>query len=158
MRVAPLAHSRTFTRPGITLIEVLLGLAIFLMALVPLGALVDLGTDNALETMLQSDGTRLAQSKMAEVEAGVVAINTGGSGTFDDEPTWNWTVASTPGDAPNLYTVTVTVTHEVRGKTTTVALSQMIVDPAMMGTAAPVQKPETTTTSSGTTTSGSTTP
>jgi Tfp pilus assembly protein PilV len=144
------ANSRTVTRPGITLIEVLLGLAIFLLALVPLGALVDLGTDNAMDTMLQSDGTRLAQSKMAEVEAGAVDVKTGGSGTYDDEPNWSWIVASTPGEAPNLYTVTVTASHELRGKTTTVVLSQMIVDPAMMGTAAPVQRPETATTGSTT--------
>lgn len=144
MRVAPTATTGTRHRPGITLIEVLLGLAIFLLALVPISRLVGMGTDSALEAALQSDGMRLAASKMAEVEAGVVSAVGGGSGTFEDEPAWSWEVQSSPTAIPNLYAITVTVSHDFRGQPMTVSLWQMIVDPATMGTAAAIAKPEAT--------------
>lgn len=142
MRIAAARQTGLAHRPGITLIEVLLGLAIFLMAIVPIGKLVDMGTDHAVETSLQSEGTRLAQSKLAEVEAGVVPVATGGSGTFEDETEWSWTVTSTPASTPNLYSVAVTVSHDYRGRALTVSLSQMVVDPMVMGTGAPIAKPE----------------
>jgi hypothetical protein len=144
-----------------TLIEVVLGLAIFLMAIVAISQLTDFGLDRAMEATLQADGTRLAQSKLAEVEAGVISPASGGSGTFDnDEQTWSWTVDSVPSPMtiPNLYTVTVTVTHDFNGKPFTVTLSQMVYDPAYGGTGALVVNPVTgTSTLSSTTTSSSST-
>jgi len=146
MTVAPKTTAGLAHRPGITLIEVLLGLAILLLAIVAIGRLMEIGTDAAQETTLQADGTRLAQSKMAEVEAGVLSPASGGSGQFEDENAWSWDVQSSPGAAPNLYTVTVTVTHDFRGQPFTVTLAQMIVDPAQMGTASEIAKPTTETT------------
>ncbi len=142
MKVEPL--TLRLNRPGITLIEVLLALAIFLLAMVPIFRLVDLGTESALETQLQSDGTRLAQSKLAEVEAGVISPVSGGSGTFEDEISWSWEVQSVQTQIPNLFNVTVTVSHPFGGKTHTVTLSQMVLDPAQMGTASEIPNPEST--------------
>jgi general secretion pathway protein I len=146
MTVLPHLPRHATRRPGITLIEVLLGLAIFLLALVAISRLIDVGTQNALESNFQADGTRLAQAKLAEVEAGAIAVSGGGSGSFDEEPAWNWTVESTPGNVPNLYTVKVTVSRVHQGRTTSVAISQMIFDPLQMGAAAEIAKPTTTAT------------
>ena len=52
--------SRPGCRRGLSLIEVLLSLTIFLLALVVLARLVDMGTDRELEARLQTRGTRLA--------------------------------------------------------------------------------------------------
>lgn len=132
-------------RRGISLLEVLLSLAIFLMSLASIAQLVDIGTDRASDTILQNTGTRLAQSVMAEVEAGVIDTASGGTGVFDDEPEWNWQVTPEASSVPNLYTVTVRVYREVRGTRFEITLTQMVIDPTMIGTAAEAQNPNAAT-------------
>jgi type II secretion system protein I len=140
-------------RPGISLLEVLLALAIFLLALVAIGQLVDIGTDHALDSQAQATATRLAQSKLAEVEAGVIPLDgSSPSGSFDVEPEWTWTVSSTQANIPNLYTVTVQVSRQFRNRQFQVSLTQLVFDPNMMGNAQEAQPPQT---SSGGSTSGS---
>ena len=62
--------SRPLVANGLSLIEVLLALTIFLLSLVVLGRLVDMGTDRELEARFQTRGTRLALDKLAEFESG----------------------------------------------------------------------------------------
>lgn len=128
-------------RPGLTLIEVMLALAILLIALAAIGQLVDIGSDRGLEARFHVRGTRLAQAKLAECEAGVIDVTGGSGGTFDDEPDWKWEVTSTPEDATNLYKVSVTVTRDYRGKDFSITLGQLIYDPKMMGSAAQAERP-----------------
>lgn len=139
-------------RPGLSLLEVLLALAIFLMSLVAVGGLIDFGSDRGEAASMQAAGTRLAQSKLAEVEAGAIDLAAGGEGTFDDEPDWHWSVDSTAGQWPNVYSVTVRVWRDT-GKHHEVSISQTVFDPAQMGKGAEAQPP-TTTTTTGTTTGG----
>ncbi|HET6576358.1 MAG TPA: hypothetical protein VFG68_22345 [Fimbriiglobus sp.] len=138
-------------RPGLSLLEILLALAIFLLSLVAIGGLVDAGSERGLSAAMQAAGTRLAQSKLAEVESGAIPVSTGGQGTFLDEPDWNWSVDPTSAGVPNVYQVTVRAWREAGGRTYEVVLTQMIFDPAQMGSAAEAQKPTTTATGSGTT-------
>jgi hypothetical protein len=141
-------------RPGMSLIEVLLGLTILLMSLVAIGQLVDIGSDRGMDARMHIRGNRLAQAKMAEVEAGVVALDGGSSGTFDDEPEWNWSVeTSSPGPA-NLYLVTVKVSRDLKVKPFEVTMSQHMMDPTKMGTAAQAEKPTTTDTTTAPSTTG----
>ena len=144
------AHRRR--RPGLSLLEVLLALTIFLLSLTAIGGLVDYGAARGTAAQTQAMGVRLAQSKLAEVEAGVMPVSSGGSGTFDEDPNWNWSVE--PGDmvATNVYSVTVRAWREIGGQRHEVSLTQMIFDPTMMGNAAAAQSPAS---SSGTTSSGS---
>ena len=132
---------RGAARRGLTLIEVLLALAILLLSLAAIGQLVDMGSDRGLDARFHVRGTRLAQAKLAECEAGVIDVTSGGSGTFDDEPDWSWTADSQPETTTNLYRVTATVSREVRGKKFEIVLSQLVYDPAMTGSAAQAQKP-----------------
>jgi len=139
-------------RPGISLLEVLLALAIFLLALVAIGQLVGLGTDHALDSQAQATATRLAQSKLAEIEAGVIPLDgSSPSGSFDVEPDWQWNVSSTQANIPNLYTVTVQVSRQFRNRQFQVSMTQLVFDPNMMGNAQEAQKPQTTASGSGTT-------
>ncbi len=145
---------RPAPRPGLSLLEVLVSLTIFLVALAALGQLIDLGEDTASKAANTTTGTRLAQSKLAEVEAGVVDCTAGGSGTCDDEPGWTWVVESAAGAATNLYAITVRVGKDYKGKRFEVTLAQMVCDPAQMGGAAAAQPPTTTSTATATTGSG----
>lgn len=147
--------ARPAPRPGITLLEVLVSLTILLISLAALGQLIDLGEDNASRAGMTATGTRLAQSKLAEVEAGVIDCAAGGSGPCDDEPGWTWTVESSPGAAANLYEVTVRVGRDYKGRRFEVTLSQMVCDPAQMGGAAAAQPPTTASTTTSSTGGGS---
>ncbi len=132
---------RSKPRPGLTLIEVMLGLVIMLLALVAIGRLVDMGTDSANEGRLTARANRLAESKLAEVEAGAVPFDSSG-GTFEpEEPSWSWSLETQQPGPANLYQVTVRVYREVSGRRFEVSLTQMILDPQAMGTAAQAEKP-----------------
>jgi type II secretion system protein I len=122
------------SRHGLSLLEVLVALAIFLLSFVAIGRLVTLASDHALDIQQQSQATRLAQSKLNEVIAGIESLQ-GGSGSFEEDPGWQWTVeAEQSSDVPNLWTVTVTVTHPgEEGNDVTATLSQMVMDPSIRG-------------------------
>ena len=134
-------------RPGMSLLEVLVALAIFIMALAALGQLVQLGLEQAVEADRQTVAARLAQSKMAEVEAGAISVY-GDEGIFEDQetladgtPMWKWEVLGTPTDLPSVYDVSVTVTA-TSGYAFSLTLNQVIFDPTYLGTAAPAVAPE----------------
>lgn len=137
-------------RHGITLLEVLVSLAIFLLSLGAISTLVGMGSEAALDATVQNTGARLAQSKMAEVEAGLVSPASGGSGTCDDEPGWSWSVESGSSPAPNLYPVTVRVWKVIRGERREVVLNQMVYDAEQMGKSSEAVKPTTAGTTGGT--------
>ena len=156
----PAPARRVSRRAGMSLLEVLIAMAVFLMCLTGIGRLVDAGTDRALEAKYQNVGTRLAQSKLAEVEAGVIKVSEGGSGDFseDGDDPWQWTVESTQTEVANAYDVVVTVSRPYRGQTFSVKFAQIVFDPAATGTAAEAAPtplvPPATTTGNGTTPPG----
>jgi type II secretory pathway pseudopilin PulG len=139
---------RPARRPGLSLLEILLSLAIFLMSLVAIGGLVESGSDRGMSAAMQAAGTRLAQSKLAEVEAGAIPVSSGGQGTFDDEPEWNWSIEPGSAAVPNVYPVTVRVWRDYGGGRYEVVLTQMVFDPAQMGNASEAPKPTTSSTGS----------
>ena len=140
-------------RPGLSLIEVLLALAILVLALVAVGRLVDIGTDRGNDARMYTRGTRLAQAKMAETEAGVVSLASETDGDFTgDDAAWRFKVTPEPAGPPNLYTVTVRVTRDIQGRPVEVVLAQMIFDPAVTGSASQAERPATTDGTTGGTT------
>jgi general secretion pathway protein I len=144
-------NRRSQNRKGISLVEVLIALAIFLMSLSVIGQLVDIGSDNALRAKSQNTATRLAMSKMAEIEAGVIVASTSASGDFsqDGDEGWTWEMNSTASDVANLYSVTVTVSRTLRGEPFRVVITQTVFDPQAMGTGAQAQPPPPTSSTEG---------
>lgn len=149
-------------RDGLTLLEVLLAMAILLLSLTAISHLVDVGAESALRTQFQASGTRLAHSKLAEVEAGVISLMSESSGTFEDqyEPEWNWSVTPVPEGTANLYLVTIKVWRDFKGQPFEIEFTQYMVDPTKLGTASqaekPTQSPDTDSTTSGSGGSGGT--
>ncbi len=141
-----IARPRPARRPGLSLIEVLLALVIFLLSLVAIGGLVDFGSQRGEAAAMTAAGTRLAQAKMAEVEAGSVSVSTSSQGTFDYEPDWNWSVEPGSSTVPNVYPVTVRVWRDVSGRHYEISLTEMVFDPTQMGTAAAAQSQSSQTT------------
>ncbi len=134
-----------FVRSGLSLLEVLVALAIFLIALAAIATLMDTANTQASDAAGTTTATRLAQSKLAEVEAGLIGVTDGGSGTFEgDESVWSWEVTSAATGVINLYDVSVRV-YRPEGRPLEVTLHQTIYDPALMNNAATAQPPTTTT-------------
>jgi prepilin-type N-terminal cleavage/methylation domain-containing protein len=129
-------------RRGLTLLEVLLSLTILVLALTAIGRLVDMGTDHGNQARAYNRGARLAQSKMAEVEAGILPVSSNAEGQFEgDDATWSYSVTSEAAGPPNLYTVSVKVSSDVKGQPVQVVVTQMIFDPSMTGSAAQAERP-----------------
>lgn len=156
LRVNPANRpARPHQRAGLSLLEVLVALAIFLMSLAAIAGLVDFGAERAQAAAMTTLGTRLAQSKLAEIEAGLTPPGSAESGSFDDEPDWTYTLEPGAALAANTYPVTVTVRREMGGRKYEVALTQVVFDPAFQGNAAAVVKPTATTATATTATTGS---
>ena len=138
------------SRPGLTLLEVVIALAIFLIALVPIWRLVSLGGEQALDVAHQAQASMLCQAKLDSVKVGAEPLNTSGTVDIGRDLTWNYTIESNPSEVENLYLVKVTVkVDRADGKTIEANLIQMVLDPAFRGSTV-----STAAISSATTTTG----
>jgi general secretion pathway protein I len=140
---------QTRLRSGLSLLEVLVAMTIFLMSVVAIASLVDFGADRSMAASMTTLGTRLAQSKLAEIEAGLIAPNSSENGTFEDEPDWNYSLEPGAELAASTYPVTIRVWREAGGRTYEVTLTQIIFDPAQQGKAGPATKPTASDTTGG---------
>lgn len=105
----------TRQRRGLTLLEVVLALAIFLAAVAALRQLTELGSRAAIQTDAQSAAVLRAETKLAELLAGVVPIAEGAGGRFADAPGWRWELLITPGPHASLRVLTLTVIRDQAG-------------------------------------------
>jgi type II secretion system protein I len=121
-------------RRGLSLLEVLVAMAIFLFAMVAIGRLVIAGADRALEVRYKSEAVQIAQTKMAEVAAGAIALSSQGATSVDEDPDWEWSLDAEQGSVANLWNVTVHVSRPgPSGSVDYCTLTQMILDPAQRG-------------------------
>jgi prepilin-type N-terminal cleavage/methylation domain-containing protein len=131
----------TLTRPaprrGLSLIEVLLSLAILVLALTAIWRLVNIGTEHGNQARAYNRGSQLAQAKMAEVEAGLVELSPETNGQFEgDDAIWTYAIIVEPAGPPNLYNVTIRVMRWFQGRQIEVVLTQLLFDPTLIGSAA----------------------
>lgn len=126
--------TRKKPRRGLSLLEVIVALAIFLMSLVAISRLIEQGADMAVEMDDRSYGSMLAQRKLAEVVCGSEPLTGHGDIPFeDDDSDWYWSLTADLDSIANLYKVVVTVHRDTpRGKVE-VAFSQYVLDPTKRG-------------------------
>lgn len=122
-------------RAGLSLLEVLLSLTIFLVALGALHQLMSFSSDQAEMIQQRSYAATLAQSQLAKVISGIVPIAEGVSDTpVEEDEDYQWSMQSEPSVIEGLYTVVVTVYRDMgNGRKVQFVLAQMIVDPAKVG-------------------------
>jgi hypothetical protein len=120
----------------LTLLEVIVSMAIFLLALVAVWQLSSIGSERAEDVSVQSQTSMLCQSKMAEVIIGVQPLGEA-SGTFADDPDPNlkWEIKATQRqDAMGAWEVSVKVsTLTGSGRTVESTLGQIVMDPTLRG-------------------------
>ena len=122
-------------RAGLTLLEVLVALAIFLLALGGISHLLSFAGERALEVQTRNQAARLCQSKLAEVLSGVLPLSTQGDTPFEEDPNYHWSLtAEQQGAIPNLWTITIKVTRDTsNGDPLENTITQMILDPSVIG-------------------------
>jgi prepilin-type N-terminal cleavage/methylation domain-containing protein len=123
-------------RRGVSLLEVLVALAIFLMALIGIGHLLSFGSDRALDVQHQAIAIKRCQSQLAQVACGAIPLNSQGETPFDEDPDWHWSMDAQQGNITGLWTVTIHVTRPgPSGSKIDISLTQMVLDPSLRGSA-----------------------
>lgn len=121
MRRTSISLIRTKTshpRRGLSLLEVLISVAIFLGALTAIMQLLNSGQQAEVSARLKTEAVLRCETKMAEIVCGIEkAVSTEEQKFPDDEiGNWQWSAEIGNGDATNLLKVTVTVEHLPDGK------------------------------------------
>jgi general secretion pathway protein I len=149
---------RRSARRGLSLLEVLVALAIFLLSLVGLGFLLAVAGNTALETQYRTHAIGICQSKMAEVVAGSIPLDGQSGGEDEEDPAYHWSLEVQPGGPQGLQNVTIKVSRKrTDGSMMECSLSQMVMDPKMVGSVhdVPAQITGVDSSTSGSGTSGS---
>ena len=135
-------------RAALTLLEVVIALAIFLLAMTVFSQMLIRNGEMTRDIQRQNLATRLCQSKMAEVVSGVVPLTTQSDTAFDEEPNYTWSLTADNGSVAGLWNVTVVVTRQQTdaGNTIQCSLTQMVLDPSVIGSTQDVPVPTGTNT------------
>ncbi len=107
--------SRQRARQGLTILEVIISIGIFLASMTIVSQLLGTGSRAAVEARLRSEMALLAESKMGEIVAGIQEMNATSGQDFEDEDTdsaYTWGLEVEEGIQGDLLQVTVTVEHE----------------------------------------------
>jgi prepilin-type N-terminal cleavage/methylation domain-containing protein len=120
-------------RRGLSLLEVLLALGIFLIALTGIGQLISSGSRAAVDARLEAEATLRAESILQELLAGVQPLQSTSATAFSDNADWLWSAEVLEGPHVDLVQVTVTVFRQDldnpdRG---TVRLTRLVRDPQL---------------------------
>ena len=130
-------------RPAITLLEVVIALAIFLLAMTVFSQMLLRNGEITRNIQWQNMATRLCQSKLSEVVAGVVPLSSQSDALVDEEPDYTWSLQADNGSVTGLWNVTVTVTRQQTGggNPVQVSLTEMVLDPTIIGSTQDVPPP-----------------
>ncbi|NOX57031.1 MAG: hypothetical protein GXP27_21850 [Planctomycetes bacterium] len=111
MRGLAAQPARSVLRPGLTLLEVILALGIFLGSIAVLSQLISTGVRAAVQARWQTQAILRCESKMEEIVAGIEPLQDVSEAGFEDdeEDAWRWSLTVAPGAEENLYELTVTV-------------------------------------------------
>ena len=118
-------------RKGLSLLEVLLAMAILGLSLVSIGGLVQLGYRSATDAKLQTEAYVICDSKMAEVIAGVLPLESSGGQTVEENPDWIYSVEVSNADRFGLFHVRVTVEQapEISAYPVSFSIDRFVPDP-----------------------------
>ena len=111
------------SRPGFSLLEVLLSIAILGGAMAVIGQLVNIGYRSAVEARIRSDANILVDGKMAEVSAGIIELQSVSASVIDENPDWMFSVDVQDSGQLGLLMVVVTVEQTPNSAANPVSMS-----------------------------------
>lgn len=118
-RLQSLSHRRRIgrltknQRAGVSLLEVVISVAIFLAALTAILSLLDMGNQSRLSVSLDAKAAILCESAMAEYVSGYRDLISTTDEPIENEDNWSMTTSVEPADGESLLKVTVLVKHTV---------------------------------------------
>ncbi len=118
-------------RYGLTLLEVIIALGIFLASMSAISQLISNGTQASIQGRLMTQAIMRCESKMAEVIAGVEAMEAVEDVPFADDENWLWSMEVVAGPEEGLLELYVFVQY-VGGSTlsnTSFSLNRFVRDP-----------------------------
>ena len=98
-------------RSGMTLLEVVIALALFLAAMSAIAEILRMGSDSSVKAQLQAEAALLGESKLNEVVAGIIPLTSVQSQAFEDSPKWTWTLSVEDDTTLSLKHVLLKVQH-----------------------------------------------
>lgn len=138
--LAKAAH-RAWRRPGFSLLEVVLSLAIFFGSLAILSQINWNGTRAAVQAQLSAQALMRCEAKLQEVIAGAEPLADQQNVPFDDNSEWTWSLQTAPTTFTELVVVKVTVERTSSSSLGNISLSlqRWMRDPAVLIEAAEEQ-------------------
>ena len=122
-------------RSGLSLLEVLISVAIFLGALTAIMQLLNSGQQSEVSARLKTEATLRCEAKMAEFVSGIEEAVSSDKQKFPDDEigNWQWSAEVSNGNATSLLKITVTVEHLPDGKNPNAAftLNRYMRDPQL---------------------------
>jgi len=117
---------------GISLLEIVIALAIFLAATTVIGQLIATGSQAAVGAQLKAEAARRCETVMSEAIAGVVPLESTGDVAFEDDPYWTWSITVSDAPVTDLVQIEARVTRQTRPgqPPATMALVRWVRDPA----------------------------
>lgn len=113
------SHHRDSTHPraGVSLIEVVISVAIFLASLTAIMSLLDTGSQARLSVQLDAEAALRAESLMGEYLSGMRDMVATSEQPFENDADSGWTFTTTvePSDGESLLKLTVVVVHTANG-------------------------------------------
>lgn len=144
-------------RSGMSLLEVLAALAIFIFSAYALTQMVEQASTSATKARRLAKAQLLAETKMDEVIAGVIPLSSGGGPITEEVEGWNYNVtvnpeswssvqdASTNESITGVNTVIVTVNYSMTGAAPIeYSISRIVLDPRLRMPAPPATSSSTT--------------
>lgn len=123
---------------GLTLLEVLIALGIFVSSIAVISQLLAQGVRGAQRAQFETEAILRAESKLAEVVAGAAPFQSAQNVPFPDSPKWVYSVALQPGPTEELFVVQVTVSRTATNPLASVdfTVARLVRDPQMLMQAA----------------------
>lgn len=120
-------------RSGLSILEVVLSLTIFVGAVTALSQISTNGTTAAVQSRLETQAILRCESKLAEIAAAIEPLEDIAEEPFQDDENWTWSLATAGGPHADVMYVTVTVTYTGQSDLSSVdySLSRLIRDPAV---------------------------
>lgn len=120
-------------RIGLSLLEVIVSTAIFFLSIIAIYGLLDMGQRNGENARQRGQALRIAEARIAEAAAGVIALESA-SGDESACPGYQWEISCEPfGETAGLVKVTARSFHRSEPKRSLVAISQVVLDPTLLG-------------------------
>ena len=98
-------------RPGMTLLEVVIALALFFAAMAAISEILHMGGQTAVKAQLRAEASLLGESKLNEVIAGIVPLTPVAEQAFEDAPQWTWTLTVEDDTDVSIKRLMLTVNH-----------------------------------------------